>query len=200
MRVMYAILTGLIPMENLDLPLAEYAKALSISLVHTTARDVLTRKVRCLNALLFLTQIYIYILTSPLFLLCRNLCHVWEEGYWHQELQTDLSLIYSLLPEILCLAEKGMFVDDYVDSTTCWEWSFRFTKEFNLQYGKVLWKECTGLWLYLYKNMSVVFFSHLIFEQYIGLHCLDNVDMPSLSIFAGEYFFCKYSHSFFFSK
>lgn len=31
-------------MANLDLPLAEYAKALSISLVHTTARDVLTRK------------------------------------------------------------------------------------------------------------------------------------------------------------
>lgn len=60
---MYAILTGLILMGNLDLPLAEYAKALSISLVHTTARDVPTRKVRrlalrCLNAVLFPPHIY----------------------------------------------------------------------------------------------------------------------------------------------
>lgn len=54
---MCTILTGLILMGNLDFPHAEYAKALSISLVHITVRDVLTKKVRwiarkCLGALL----------------------------------------------------------------------------------------------------------------------------------------------------
>lgn len=43
----------------------------------------------------------------PLFLLCRNLCHVWEEGSWHQELQTDLSLIYYLFLEVFVFSWEG---------------------------------------------------------------------------------------------
>jgi len=126
---MYAILTGLIPMANLDLPLAEYAKALSISLVHTTARDVLTRKVRCLDALLFLPQIYIF--SPPLSFYFPGICAMCGKKVIDTKNYKQTSVWFIL--SCRCLAEKGMFMDDYVDSTTCWEWSFSFTKEFNLQ-------------------------------------------------------------------
>lgn len=79
-------------MGNLDLPYAEYAKALSISLVHITARDVLTKKesVPCVGRR---------------FLIPRTT----------NRPQFDLVFVAG----DLSLAEKGMFVDDCVDTSEC---------------------------------------------------------------------------------
>lgn len=131
---MYVILTGLILMGNLDLPLAEYAKALSISLVHTTARDVPTRKVRRLALRCgFVSATHLYVLTTLSFYFA-GICAMCGKKVLDTKNYKQTSVWFIIFFwRFSCLAEKAMFVNDYVDSSMCWEWSFNFTKEFNLQ-------------------------------------------------------------------